>query len=101
MKPQHTLGQATTPDGGEIVLYERDGAYFIRVNGLELMTSRAHGSEEDLAAATRERRHFLSDQGKALIRLKHVAPAQATADTHDGKHDRDRQGASFPAPDRR
>jgi len=49
VKPQHTLGQASTPDGGEIVLYERDGAYFIRVNGLELMTSRAHGSEEDLA----------------------------------------------------
>ena len=49
MKPQHTLGRASTPDGGEIVLYERDGAYFIRVNGLELMTSRAHGSEEDLA----------------------------------------------------
>jgi len=52
MKPQHTLGQATTPDGGEIVLYERDGSYFIRVNGLELMTSRAHGSEEDLARLT-------------------------------------------------
>jgi len=49
MKPQHTLGKASTPDGGEIVLYERDGAYVIRVNGLELMTSRAHGSEEDLA----------------------------------------------------
>ena len=49
MKPQHFLGKASTPDGGEIVLYERDGAYFIRVNGLELMTSRAHGSEEDLA----------------------------------------------------
>jgi spermidine synthase len=49
MKPQHTLGNASTPDGGEIVLYERDGAYFIRVNGLELMSSRAHGSEEDLA----------------------------------------------------
>jgi spermidine synthase len=49
MKPQHTLGRSSTPDGGEIVLYERDGAYFIRVNGLELMTSRAHGSEEDLA----------------------------------------------------
>jgi spermidine synthase len=49
MKPQHTLGRASTPDGGEIVLYERDGAYFIRVNGLELMTSRSHGSEEDLA----------------------------------------------------
>ena len=52
MKPQHTLGQATTPDGGGIVLYERDGSYFIRVNGLELMTSRAHGSEEDLARLT-------------------------------------------------
>jgi spermidine synthase len=49
MKPQHTLGTASTPDGGEIILYERDGAYTIRVNGLELMTSRAHGSEEDLA----------------------------------------------------
>jgi len=49
MKPQHTLGQSRTPDGGEIVLYERDGAYVIRVNGLELMTSRAHGSEEELA----------------------------------------------------
>ena len=52
MKPQHTLGRASTSDGGEIVLYERDGAYFIRVNGLELMTSRAHGSEEDLARLT-------------------------------------------------
>jgi spermidine synthase len=49
MKPQHTIGKAPTPDGGEIVLYERAGAYFIRVNGLELMNSRAHGSEEDLA----------------------------------------------------
>jgi len=49
MKPQHTLGTASTSDGGYIVLYERDGAYTIRVNGLELMTSRAHGSEEDLA----------------------------------------------------
>jgi spermidine synthase len=52
MKPQHTLGYATTPDGGEIVLYERDGAYVIRVNGLELVSSRAHGSEEDLARLT-------------------------------------------------
>ena len=52
MKPQHTLGRASTPDGGEVVLYERDGAYIIRVNGLELMTSRAHGSEEDLARLT-------------------------------------------------
>ena len=31
------------------MLYERDGAYVIRINGRELMTSRAHGSEEELA----------------------------------------------------
>ncbi len=49
MKPTHILGRATTPDGKELVLYERDGAYVIRVDGLELMTSRAHGSEEALA----------------------------------------------------
>ena len=49
MKPQRTLGQETTPDGKELVLYERDGVYSIRVNGLELMSSRAHGSEEALA----------------------------------------------------
>jgi spermidine synthase len=49
MKPQHTLGRATTPDGRELILHERDGAYAIRVDGLELMSSRAHGSEEALA----------------------------------------------------
>jgi spermidine synthase len=59
MKPQSTLGTATTPDGRQLVLYERDGVYFIRVDGLELMSSRAHGSEEALArlalARTRSR----------------------------------------------
>jgi len=49
MKPQHTLGRVATPDGRELVLYERDGVYSIRVDGLELMSSRAHGSEEALA----------------------------------------------------
>jgi spermidine synthase len=50
MKPQLLLDQSRTPDGQEIVLYERDGAFAIRVNGLELMSSRAHGSEEAMAA---------------------------------------------------
>ncbi len=49
MKPQHTLGRALRQDGKELVLYERDGVFSIRVNGLELMSSRAHGSEEALA----------------------------------------------------
>ena len=49
MKPQVTLERTTTPDGTELVLYERDGVFAIRVNGLELMSSRAHGSEEEMA----------------------------------------------------
>ena len=49
MKPQVTIEKASTPDGKEIVLYERDKVFTIRVNGLELMSSRVHGSEEDMA----------------------------------------------------
>jgi len=49
MKPQVLIDQAITPDGKELVLYERDGVYAIRVDGLELMSSRAHGSEEVMA----------------------------------------------------
>jgi len=44
------LGAARAPEGGELVLYERAGEFSIRVNGHELMSSRAHGSEERLAA---------------------------------------------------
>ena len=54
MKPQNIVGQAKTPDGEDLVLYERDGAYQIRVDGMELMSSRAHGSEDALAELTRE-----------------------------------------------
>ncbi|MBI4510216.1 MAG: hypothetical protein HY698_11325, partial [Deltaproteobacteria bacterium] len=35
--------------GGDLVLYGRGGEYVIRVDGFELMSSRAHGSEEHLA----------------------------------------------------
>ncbi len=52
MKPTHTLDRRLTPDGKELVLYERDGAYTIRVDGQELMSSRSHGSEEALARLT-------------------------------------------------
>ena len=49
MKPQQILGRVATPDGKELVLYVRDGVFSIRVGGLELMSSRAHGSEEAMA----------------------------------------------------
>ena len=52
MKPQTTLERSVTPDGKEVVLYERDRVFTIRVNGLELMSSRAHGSEEAMATLT-------------------------------------------------
>lgn len=49
MIPWETLGRARAPDGGELVLYRRGGEFVIRVDGMELMSSRAHGSEEELA----------------------------------------------------
>lgn len=52
MKPTRLLDRRLTPDGKELVLYERDGVYAIRVDGQELMSSRCHGSEEALARLT-------------------------------------------------
>jgi spermidine synthase len=49
MIPLETLGRVTTPDGKELVLHHRDGIYHIRVDGMELMSNRAHGSEDALA----------------------------------------------------
>ena len=51
MKPWETLAHATTPDGSAMRLSCRDGEYVIWVDGRSLMSSRAHGSEESLAAA--------------------------------------------------
>lgn len=54
MKPVETIDQAKTHDGQDLVLYHRDGVFQIRVDGMELMSSRAHGSEAALAELTRE-----------------------------------------------
>lgn len=43
------LDRSRAPDGAELVLYQRDDTFTIRVDGLELMTSLAHGSEAYLA----------------------------------------------------
>ena len=42
-------GRAVTPDGAELVLRGRGSEFEIRVDGRELMSTRAHGSEEQLA----------------------------------------------------
>lgn len=49
MKPTIERGRATTPDGRTLTLHEHDGAFVIRVDGVELMSTRQHHSEERLA----------------------------------------------------
>ncbi len=49
MKPQIKLATTLTPDGGEMRLYQHDRDYSITINGLELMNSRQHESEQALA----------------------------------------------------
>jgi spermidine synthase len=49
MKPQMKLATAWTPDGGEMGLYQHDRGFSIKINGQELMNSRQHESEQELA----------------------------------------------------
>jgi spermidine synthase len=49
MKRTFRLGDATAPDGTVLSLFEHDGAYVIRVGGVELMSTRRHASEDRLA----------------------------------------------------
>jgi len=49
MKRLERLGEARTPKGTLIALYRHDGAYLIRADGVELMSTRRHLSEDRLA----------------------------------------------------
>ncbi len=49
MKKWTTLERALTPDGKILSLEEHDGSYAIRVDGIPLMSTRQHASEERLA----------------------------------------------------
>ena len=49
MKPLERLGEARTPNGTLIALFRHDGAYLIRADGVELMSTRRHHSEDRLA----------------------------------------------------
>ena len=49
MKPYERLGEAHTPDGTRLELFRHDGAYLIRADGIELMSTRRHLSEDRLA----------------------------------------------------
>jgi len=43
------LGEARTPDGSLLELFRHDGSYLIRADGIELMSTRRHLSEDRLA----------------------------------------------------
>jgi len=49
MKPLLKLATAQTPDGGQMELYQHDRDFLIKINGQELMNSRHHESEQELA----------------------------------------------------
>lgn len=55
MKPLERLGEARTPNGTVIAFYRHDGAYLIRADGVELMSTRRHRSEDRLAEVACER----------------------------------------------
>jgi spermidine synthase len=49
MKPTQKIASTHTPDGTEMVLYQHDQDFSIKVSGHELMNSRQHESELELA----------------------------------------------------
>ncbi|HUV51071.1 MAG TPA: hypothetical protein VMW78_08650 [Anaerolineae bacterium] len=49
MKPRTRIATARTPDGGEMVLYQHGCDFLIKINGQDLMHSRQHESELELA----------------------------------------------------
>lgn len=49
MKAFETLDRFTTADGQELTFHRRDGDYFVYLDGDELMSTRAPGSEKALA----------------------------------------------------
>jgi spermidine synthase len=84
MKPLERLGDARTPDGTLLQLFRHDGAYLIRADGVELMSTRRHHSEDKLAevacaplAARRGVRVLIGGLGLGFTlreALRHVGP---------------------------
>ncbi|MBI1381629.1 MAG: spermine synthase [Planctomycetaceae bacterium] len=54
MKPFETLAEASAPGGAKLSLHRRDGDFFLRVDGVELMSTRRHASERRLAECVAE-----------------------------------------------
>jgi len=67
MKKTILLDQATTPDGRPMTLHEHDGVFMIRVDGVELMSTRQHHSEEKLAELACGHLQTRSPRARVLI----------------------------------
>jgi len=59
VKPFESLGQTLSPDGTVLKLVRRGDEYLILADGAVLMSSRVHGSEEELARFACERSRTL------------------------------------------
>jgi spermidine synthase len=55
MKVTTTLASCTTPDGTPLVLLEHDGEYYLKVRGVQLMSTTASSSEQRMAELACER----------------------------------------------
>jgi spermidine synthase len=49
MKPTTTLATCRTPDGTALVLQEHDGHFYLKVGGVQLMSTTASSSEQQMA----------------------------------------------------
>lgn len=56
MRPWLTHAETTTPDGAVLSLHSRGEEWIIRAGGADLMSSRMHGSEEEMARLARPER---------------------------------------------
>jgi len=61
MKPWELIDSVKTPDGSEMTLKRRNGEYLILANYKDLMSSRMHGSEEELATLGCQRARSLEE----------------------------------------
>jgi spermidine synthase len=82
MRPWVTLAEVRGPSGTPMVLARRDDAFVIRADGIELMSSRMHGSEDALATfclehAPRDARVLIGGLGMGFTvraALDHLGP---------------------------
>ena len=87
MKITTTLASCRTPDGASLVLQEHDGQHFLKVGGVQLMSTTASSSEQqmaELACATMPARPRILIGGLGfgftLRRVLELCPPDATVD---------------------